>query len=57
MHARRTVYVDLHKRENIIVSEHGKPCLIDFQISICWPGWLPPARCSGSSSGAMNITS
>ena len=41
MHARRTVYVDLHKRENIIVSERGKPCLIDFQISICWPGWLP----------------
>lgn len=41
MHARRIVYVDLHKRENIIVSERGKPCLIDFQISIRWPGWLP----------------
>ena len=41
MHERRTVYVDLHKRENIIVSEHGKPCLIDFQISISWPRWLP----------------
>ena len=41
MHARRTVYVDLHKRENIIVNEQGKPCLIDFQISISWPGWLP----------------
>jgi hypothetical protein len=41
MHNRRTVYVDLHKRENIIVSEAGEPYLIDFQISVCWPGWLP----------------
>jgi hypothetical protein len=41
MHERRTVYVDLHKRENIIVNDQGKPCLIDFQISISWPGWLP----------------
>ena len=41
MHQRRTVYVDLHKRENIIVSEQGEPCLIDFQISVCWPRWLP----------------
>jgi hypothetical protein len=41
MHERRTLYVDLHKRENIIVNEHGSPCLIDFQISILWPGWLP----------------
>ena len=41
MHKRRTVYVDLHKRENIIVSERGEPCLIDFQISLTWPAWLP----------------
>ncbi len=41
MHKRRTVYVDLHKRENIIVSERGEPCLIDFQISLAWPAWLP----------------
>jgi hypothetical protein len=41
MHERRTVYVDLHKRENIIVSERGEPCLIDFQISLSWPKWLP----------------
>jgi hypothetical protein len=31
----------LHKRENIIVTEAGEPCLIDFQISLLWPGWLP----------------
>jgi hypothetical protein len=41
MHERRVVYVDLHKRENIIVDEAGCPCLIDFQISISWPKWLP----------------
>jgi hypothetical protein len=41
MHKRRIVYVDLHKRENIIVSDKGKPYLIDFQISISWPKWMP----------------
>jgi hypothetical protein len=41
MHERRVVYVDLHKRENIIVDEAGCPYLIDFQISISWPKWLP----------------
>jgi hypothetical protein len=41
MHRRRIVYVDLHKRENIIVSEQGNASLIDFQISISWPRWLP----------------
>jgi hypothetical protein len=41
MHERRIVYVDLHKRENIIVTEAGDPCLIDFQISLLWPLWLP----------------
>jgi hypothetical protein len=41
MHRRRVVYVDLHKRENIIVDNSGYPCLIDFQISIAWPKWLP----------------
>jgi len=41
MHQRRTVYVDLHKRENIIVSERGEPYLIDFQISLTWLAWLP----------------
>lgn len=41
MHGRRIVYVDLHKRENVLVSESGDPCLFDFQISIDWPKWLP----------------
>jgi len=34
MHARKIAYVDLHKRENIIVGNDGKPYLIDFQIGI-----------------------
>lgn len=41
MHARRIVYVDLHKRENVLVDVNGAPCLFDFQISVDWPRWLP----------------
>jgi hypothetical protein len=41
MHDRKVAYVDLHKRENILVGETGEPFLIDFQISIAWPRWLP----------------
>jgi len=32
MHRRGIAYVDLHKRENIIVAEDGRPFLVDFQI-------------------------
>ena len=48
MHARHIAYVDLNKRQNILVGEDGKPYLIDFQISLFLPptGWrrLPPVR-------------
>lgn len=37
LHARGIAYVDLEKRENIIVGDDGKPYLIDFQISWQWP--------------------
>jgi hypothetical protein len=41
MHRRQMAYVDLHKRENIIVGDDGEPYLIDFQISLAlthrWP--------------------
>lgn len=46
LHRRDIAYVDLHKRENIIVGEDGRPNLIDFQVSFSlsrrWPGngWL-----------------
>lgn len=42
MHRRGIAYVDLHKRENVLVDDRGAPCLFDFQISVAWPKWLPP---------------
>lgn len=33
IHARDIAYVDLEKRENILVGDDGRPYLIDFQIS------------------------
>lgn len=33
IHARGIAYVDLNKRQNILVGDDGRPCLIDFQIS------------------------
>jgi serine/threonine protein kinase len=33
LHVRGIAYVDLHKRENVIVGDDGRPYLIDFQIS------------------------
>ena len=37
LHHRRIAYVDLEKRENILVDADGRPALIDFQISWWWP--------------------
>jgi len=48
MHGRGVAYVDLHKRENIVVGDDGRPWLVDYQI--CWRstagrwGRLWPAR-------------
>lgn len=41
IHARHTAYVDLNKRENVLMGDDGKPYLIDFQISLHLPakGW------------------
>jgi len=48
VHARDMAYVDLEKRQNILVGDDGKPYLLDFQIALCVPpgGWgrLAPAR-------------
>lgn len=41
LHRRQVAYVDLHKRENIIVGEDGQPYLIDFQIGFALPHWWP----------------
>lgn len=48
IHARHIAYVDLNKRQNILMGDDGKPYLIDFQISLDLKpgGWgrFPPAR-------------
>ncbi|MCA9269232.1 MAG: hypothetical protein KDA41_12210, partial [Planctomycetales bacterium] len=41
MHARGIAYVDLHKRENIIVGDDGQPYYIDFQLSMRLPNVWP----------------
>ncbi len=42
-HARHMAYVDLNKRQNILMGEDGRPWLIDFQISL----YLPPIGVTG----------
>lgn len=37
LHARHIAYVDLNKRQNILVGDDGRPYLIDFQISLHLP--------------------
>jgi len=48
IHDRGMAYLDLNKRENIIVDEQGDPHLIDFQVhfrlSRRWPGSSRPMR-------------
>ena len=48
LHSRHMAYVDLNKRQNILMGDDGRPYLIDFQISLHLPpvGWrrLRPFR-------------
>ena len=44
-HARRVAIVDLHKRDNILIDEDGRPHLMDFQISLAPP---VPGEAAGS---------
>jgi len=47
IHAKGMAYVDLNKRENIIVTEQSRPLLVDYQIhfAVCrWMAWIPPVR-------------
>ncbi len=41
VHRRGIAYVDLHKRENILVGDDGRLYLLDFQISFCLKRWWP----------------
>lgn len=41
LHDRGMAYVDLNKRQNVLMGDDGRPYLIDFQISLAPPrGWL-----------------
>jgi hypothetical protein len=37
VHQRNVAYVDLHKRENVLVGDDGRPYLFDFQV--CFGLW------------------
>ena len=39
IHRRDLAYVDLHKRENVLVGDDGRPYLIDFQIGFALADW------------------
>ena len=39
VHRRGIAYVDLHKRENVVVGDDGRPYLVDFQV--CFGLWHP----------------
>lgn len=47
IHARGMAYVDLEKRQNVLLGEDGRPYLVDFQIS-----WRLPARFGGRTPPA-----
>ncbi len=41
IHARGVAHIDLRKRDNILVTAAGRPCIIDFNASFCFdPGGL-----------------
>lgn len=48
LHERQIAYVDLNKRQNVLVGDDGRPYLIDFQISLQLPrgrlGRMGPLR-------------
>ncbi|MBN1342458.1 MAG: hypothetical protein JXQ73_07245 [Phycisphaerae bacterium] len=50
LHRRDVAYVDMEKRENVLVGDDGRPYLIDFQIS-----WHLPANRGGNTWPARLI--
>lgn len=52
MHKRGIAYVDLHKRENIVIDAKGRPHPVDFQVALAiGQGWL-----SGGLIGRKVVT-
>jgi len=44
IHARGVAHIDLRKRDNILVTQDGRPCIIDFNASFCFDPAGPGAR-------------
>jgi len=44
IHARGVAHIDLRKRDNILITEDGRPCIIDFNASFCFEPAGPGAR-------------
>lgn len=44
IHARGVAHIDLRKRDNILITEDGRPCIIDFNASFCFDPAGPGAR-------------
>ena len=36
IHARGVAHIDLRKRDNILIQDDGRPCIIDFNASFCF---------------------
>jgi hypothetical protein len=53
LHRRDMAYIDLEKRENILVGDDGRPYLIDFQISLRLTGWWARRRVARWLLGAF----
>lgn len=51
VHQHDIAYVDLHKRENIVVGSDGSPHLVDFQV--CFGLWQPRDRQSALGQRAL----
>lgn len=57
LHVKDVAYVDLHKRENVLVGNDGQPYLIDFQVSYHARTRLPVvARLARYVLGALQVT-
>jgi hypothetical protein len=53
IHRSDVAYVDLHKRENIIVGEDGRPYLVDFQI--CYGLWHRRSRTNNLARAVLRL--
>jgi hypothetical protein len=58
MHKRGLIYLDLNKRENILVTDDGRAVLVDYQLHFAPPAWtlrLPVIRWIFNQARAADI--